>query len=307
MRNLVNFESSSKNQELIHPTSIVRGELFLDEGATVGPYCMIEGSVRIGAGTKILAHSNISGNTVIGARCTIGPNSVIGGPPQHRGYDGRETFVVIDDDVVIREFATVNRAMTMGMEHATRIGRGAMLMIGSHVGHDGQVGQYATLANAVQLGGHVTVGDRAFVGGGTVVHQFVRVGRLAIIAGGEAMAKDVLPYGAVFRDRHKGYNAIGCRRAGLDPAHIRALRALFRRIHAAPSAVQAARQLRAQCWDDSAPAVREVLEFIESTVRGIQPSAKAAEQDASPTEMPANNHMSRMNGGDKWANERAMG
>ncbi len=178
-----------------------------------------------------------------------------------------------------------------------------MLMIGSHVGHDGQVGEYATLANAVQLGGHVSVGDRAFVGGGTVVHQFVRVGRLAIIAGGEAMAKDVLPYGAVFRDRHKGYNAVGCRRAGLDPAHIRALRALFRRIHAAPSAVQAARQLRAQLWDDSVPAVREVLAFIESTVRGIQPSAGAPEQDGSPTETPGNNHMSRMNGGQRWATE----
>jgi len=307
MRNLVNLELNSKPQGSIHPTAIVQGDLSLAEGATVGPFCTIEGSIRIGAGTKILPHSTISGNTVIGARCTIGPHASIGGPPQHRGYDGRETFVVIEDDVVIREFATVNRAMTMGIEHATHIGRGAMLMIGSHVGHDGQVGEYATLANAVQLGGHVTIGDRAFIGGGTVIHQFVRVGRLAIIAGGEAMAKDVLPYGAVFRDRHKGYNAVGCRRAGLDPAHIHALRALFRRIHAAPSAVQAARQLRAQHWNDSVPAVRDVLAFIESTVRGIQPSATAADHNGAPAEMPANDHRSRMNGGERWNKERTIG
>ncbi len=123
MRNFVNLELNSNPPGSIHPTAFVQGDLSLGEGASIGPFCTIEGSVRIGPGTKILANSTISGNTVIGSRCTIGPNAVIGGPPQHRGYDGRETFVVIEDDVVIREFATVNRAMTMGMEHATRMAR----------------------------------------------------------------------------------------------------------------------------------------------------------------------------------------
>jgi UDP-N-acetylglucosamine acyltransferase len=307
MSNPLRIDLNSQRDGAIHPTSLIRGELFLEEGATIGPFCTVEGSVRIGAGTSILGNTTICGSTIIGARCMIGPHCVIGAPPQHRGYDGYETFVVIEDDVVIREFATVHRAMTLGLEHATRVGRGAMLMVGSHVAHDGQVGEYATLANAVQLGGHVTVGDRAFIGGGTVIHQYVRVGRLAIIAGGEALAKDVMPYGAIFHDRHKGYNAVGCRRAGMDPAHARALRAVFLRIHAAPSAVQAARQLRAQGWDVSVPAVRELLEFIETSSRGIQASAKAAEQDASPAETPMNSHGRRKDGEYQWAKERVIG
>jgi UDP-N-acetylglucosamine acyltransferase len=307
MRNLVNLEPNSNHNGAVHPTSYIRGELVLGEGATIGPFCTVEGSVRIGAGTSILGNSTISGNTIIGAHCTIGPYCVIGAPPQHRGYDGAETFVVIEDDVVIREFATVHRAMTPGLEHATHIGRGAMLMVGSHVAHDSRVGEYATLANAVQLGGHVSVGDRAFLGGGTVIHQHVRVGRLAIVAGGEALAKDVMPYGAIFHDRHKGYNAVGCRRAGMEAAHVHALRAVFRRIHAALSAVQAVRQLRAQGWDDSVPAVRELLEFIETSARGIQPSARAADQEAAPAEAPVNGHASRTHAGDRWAKERVRG
>ena len=306
MRNIVNLDLNSHEQRLVHPTAIVQGDLSLGEGAAIGPFCTIEGSVKIGPGTNILANTSICGNTVIGARCTIGPHCVIGAPPQHRGYDGCESFVVIEDDVVIREFATVHRAMTAGVEHATHIARGAMLMVGSHVGHDCRVGECATLANAVQLGGHVSVGDHAFIGGGAVIHQFVRIGRLAIVAGGEALAKDVMPYGAVFHDRHKGYNAVGCRRAGMDPAHVHALRAVFRRIHAAPSAVQAARQLRAQRHDDSVPAVRELLEFIESSARGIQPSSKSPEHDHAPAESPANNHISRRNGGDRWAAEKVI-
>ena len=147
-------------------------------------------------------------------------------------------------------------------------------MVGSHVAHDCRVGEYVTLANAVQLAGHVTVGDRAFLGGGTVIHQFVRIGRLAIIAGGEALAKDVMPFGAVFHDRHKGYNAVGCRRAGIDSATLHALRGAFRRIHASVSAAHAARQMRAEGLSNAAPAVRELVEFIEGSRRGIQRSAK---------------------------------
>jgi len=270
--------TSSIDHPGIHPTATVSGEVRLEDGATIGPYCVVEGSVKIGVGSSLLAHSVILGTTFIGSGCRLGPHAAIGTDPQHHGYDGCETYLVIEDNVTVREFATIHRATKSGLENATRVGRGTMLMVGSHVAHDCRLGEHVTLANAVHLGGHVTVGDRAFIGGGTVIHQHVRIGRLAIVAGGEALAKDVLPYGAVFHGRHKGYNAVGCRRAGLDLRTIHKLRATFRKIHSHSSALQAARELRDVGLSNSIPNVQELIEFIETSRRGIQPSATKREE-----------------------------
>jgi UDP-N-acetylglucosamine acyltransferase len=276
------FERSTVNERPgVHPTATIGSDVQLEEGATIGAYCVVEGRVKIGAGTTILPHTIIRGTTLIGDGCRIGPHAAVGTDPQHHTYDGRETYLVIEDNVIIREFATVHRATQTGLEHATRVGRGSLLMVGSHVAHDCRVGEHVTLVNAVQLGGHVTVGDRAIVGGGTVIHQFVRIGRLAIIAGGEALSKDVLPFGAVFHGRHKGYNAIGCRRAGLDTKAIHRLRAAFRAIHSHRSARQAALELKTTYSSDSD--VHELIDFIETSSRGIQPSSSAMNGEAEIT------------------------
>jgi|SRR5579859_5538833 len=251
----------------VHPTAIVGPDVLLDEGASIGPYCVIEGRVRIGAGTRILSHSILGGITYIGANCRIGPHAVVGIDPQHMAYKGGETYLVVGDNVTVREFATLHRATKPELENATRVGRGCLIMVGAHVAHDCRLGENVTLANAVQLAGHVTVGDRAFIGGGSVVHQFCRVGRLAMIGGGEALSKDVLPFGAVFRGGHKGYNAVGCRRANLPPQTTRAIRAAFHEFHTQTSPLKAAINLRQA---GPTPEVLEVIEFIESSKRGIQ-------------------------------------
>jgi UDP-N-acetylglucosamine acyltransferase len=260
----------------IHPTATVSGEVRLEEGATIGPYCVVEGRVRIGFGSKVLAHSVVQGTTFIGAGCRLGPHAAVGTDPQHHRYDGSETYLVIGDQVTIREFATVHRATQTGLENATRVGCGSLLMVGSHVAHDCCLGEHVTLANAVHLGGHVMVGDRATIGGGTVIHQFVRIGRLAMIAGGEALAKDVLPFGAVIHSAHKGYNAIGCHRAGLNAQTIHALRGAFREIHSHRSVHRAAMALQVRNSCLATPELCELIDFISSSRRGIQPSASAA-------------------------------
>ena len=262
------FERASSERVGVHPTAIVGPDVSLEEGATVGPYCVIEGRVRIGAGSTILAHCVMNGTTIIGANCRIGPHAVVGVDPQHTGYTGQETYLVVEDNVTVREFATLHRATKPGLENATRVGAGSLIMVGAHVAHDCSVGENVTLANAVQLAGHVTVGDRAFIGGGTVVHQHCRVGRLAIIGGGEAVSKDVLPFGAVFHGGHKGYNAVGCRRAQIPSATVRGIRAAFQEFHSRTSPLKVAKHLREV--DGVIPEVREVIEFIESSRRGIQ-------------------------------------
>ena len=126
------------------------------------------------------------------------------------------------------------------------------------------------MANAALLGGHCQIGDQSFLGGGAAIHQFVRVGRLAIVGGNEAVTQEVLPFAAI-RDRGmRGYNAVGCRRAGMNREVISAIREVFRCLHSNRSIGQAVNEIRLRVPD--LPEVREMLEFIATSKRGIAPS-----------------------------------
>ena len=75
------------------------------------------------------------------------------------------------------------------------MGDRCFLMVGSHVGHDCQVGNDVTFANNVVLGGHVTIGDNVVFGGQAAVHQFVRIGEGAMVVGLSGVRADVIPFG----------------------------------------------------------------------------------------------------------------
>jgi UDP-N-acetylglucosamine acyltransferase len=190
---------------------------------------------------------------------------------------------VIGDHTVIRESASLHRATKAGIENATTVGHHCFLMACSHVGHDTQLGNHVILANAVLLAGHVTVGDNVFLAGGAGVHQFVRIGRLAIMSGNEIATRDVPPFSATRYGGLKGYNAIGCKRAGIPRESIFAIRKAYHLYHThrtLPAAVQAIRQ---QC--PPVPEIEHLLEFLTSSKRGIHPSvqflnAAGADSDA---------------------------
>jgi UDP-N-acetylglucosamine acyltransferase len=240
----------------IHPTAIIGSQVELAEDVVIGPYCLIDGPVIIGPGTVIHGHSHLAGSTTIGRGCAVGPAAYIGLPPQHTGYKGQPTHVVIGDDVIIRETATVHRAFHEGIEHATRIGSRCLLMTGAHVGHDS------------------VMGEGAFLGGGSVVHQFVRVGRLAMVQGNAAVNKDLPPFAAMVHDSLKGYNAVGCRRAGMSHEAIAGIRAAFHCIHSHRTVSAAMEAIRRKVPD--VPEVRELLEFYRTTRRGVTRSLRSA-------------------------------
>jgi UDP-N-acetylglucosamine acyltransferase len=262
----------------IHPTAIVESQTVeLAEDVTVGAYAILEGNIAIGPGTIIGPHCVIRGHTVIGKSCKIGPAAYVGLDPQHLGYDGSETSLVVGDNVIIRETASLHRASKSGIEHATRVGDRCFLMGQSHVAHDCAVENDVVLAQGVFLGGHVSVGSRAFLGGGCVVHQFCRIGRLAIVRGNEAVTKDILPFGAFLRDGLKGYNAVGCKRAGLGREAIHSIRSAFQSIHSnrtVPKAVEELGALRPRTAE-----IDEILSFIATSKRGIHSSLRFLAHD----------------------------
>ncbi|HMB95467.1 MAG TPA: acyl-ACP--UDP-N-acetylglucosamine O-acyltransferase [Tepidisphaeraceae bacterium] len=254
----------------IHPTAIIDPLAQLASDVQIGPYTVIEGKVEIGAGTTIGAHCVIKGHTVIGEKCRIGPAAYVGLDPQHLGYDGSETSAIIGEGTIIREGASVHRATHGGIEHATRVGKRCFLMGASHVGHDSQIGDDVILANGVLIGGHVIVGERVFFGGGCVVHQFCQIGRCSIIGGNEAVTRDLPPFSAARYDGLKGYNAVGCRRAGINGKAIRAIRQAFACLHTHRTTTDAVAAMKPLA--DEFKEVREIVDFIAGTKRGIQPS-----------------------------------
>jgi len=254
----------------IHPTALVDSGVELAPDVSIGAYSIIKGPVSIGAGTIIHEHTHVQGKTRIGQQCKIGPAAYVGLPPQHLKADPEVGALIIGDGVIIRETASVHRAIHAGEENATRVGNNCFIMGGAHIGHDCVLGHSVIMANAALLGGHCRIGDQAFLGGGVGLHQFVRVGRLAIIGGKEVVTQEVLPFAAV-RDRGlRGYNAIGCKRAGMSREVIAAIRGVFRCIHAHRLIENAVEEIRLTVPD--LPEVRELLDFIATAKRGIVPS-----------------------------------
>ncbi len=215
----------------IHPSAIVSPAANLDADVEIGPFCIVEADVRIAAGSRLIAHATIRSGTTLGHETTVCEGAVLGGLPQHTNPPTDLGGVVIGDRTMVREHATVHRAMHGGTN--TTIGNDCMLMVGSHVAHDCQVGSHVILSNGTLLGGHVEIGDRACLGGGSAVHQFCRVGRLAMVGACTKVAQDVLPF--LLTDGATalviGLNKVGLRRAGFSREEILSLKTAYRLVY----------------------------------------------------------------------------
>ncbi len=254
----------------IHPTAVVSGEAEIASDVTIGPYCVIEGPVRLGAGCELRSHVVLCGRTTIGENNRFFPFSSAGMEPQDLKYHGEPSEVVIGDGNTIREHATIH-AGTEGGGMVTRIGDGNLLMAYSHVAHDCLLGSRIVLANGATLAGHVTVDDDAIIGGLSAIHQFLRIGRLAMIGGMSGIVKDVPPFTMIaggYRPGLAGLNLVGLRRKGFGHERVARLkqvyRALFQRDLAQEERIAAARAL---VEDDEAACC--LVDFIATAKRGV--------------------------------------
>lgn len=253
----------------IHPTAVVHPGARIAEGVEVGPYAVIGEHVSIGRDTKIGPHVLIEGWTAIGERNQIFPFSSIGTAPQDIGYRNEETFLLIGDDNVIRECATVHRATTKE-DRKTVIGNRNFLMAYSHVAHDCKLGNNIIMANSVALGGHIVIGDHAILGGIVAVHQFVRIGSYAIIGGQSAVSLDIPPYVSAAGNRAQlyGLNLIGLKRKGFTEQSISHLKKAYKIIFRSGMTQEEALKQVAEELACS-PEALALVEFIKSSKRGV--------------------------------------
>lgn len=255
----------------IHPTAIVDKTAELAPGVKVGPYAIIHGRVVIGPDTVIGPHVVIKEFTTIGARCRIFQFASLGEIPQDLKFQGEESQLIIGDDNTIREFATMHRG-TAGGGGVTRVGNGNLFMAYTHVAHDCLIGNGVIMSNAATLGGHIIVEDKAILGGLAAVHQFCRIGRHAFVGGASAVARDVPPYGMAYGNRAKlvGLNLVGLKRAGFSDSTIQALKQAYEILFFSGANMKDALQRVRQDLGDF-PEIQHLLEFIETTERGLVP------------------------------------
>jgi UDP-N-acetylglucosamine acyltransferase len=250
----------------IHPTAVVDRRAELDASVDIGPHVVIEGAVRIGPRTRVMAGAYLAGRTEIGADNLIHPHAVVGHEPQDLSYRGADTGVRIGDRNTFREHSEVHRATTA--DTWTEIGNDNYLMSRVHIAHNCRVGNQVIMATGAMLGGHVQVEDQVFISGNCVVHQHCRVGRLAIMRGLSRTSRDVPPF-VVIDDLHtvRGLNRIGLRRAGFDREEIAALSRACRMLFRTPTNLSLAME-RVEA-EVRSPAVDYLLAFIRASRRGV--------------------------------------
>lgn len=163
----------------IHPTAVVYPCAMIEEGAYIGPFC------------------------------------IVGAPPQHRQSEGAGHGVVIKAGARLEKYVSVDS----GYQELTVVGKNVMLMHGVHVAHDCQIGDNVVIATGAALGGHVKIMVGAFIGMNAAIHQFNVIGHYTMVAMCAMIPKDAKVWpGTTWIGnpaRQAGKNTIGLERAGI--------------------------------------------------------------------------------------------
>jgi UDP-N-acetylglucosamine acyltransferase len=250
------------------PLSYVHPQAKIAQNVVIEPFVTIHNNVEIDEGTWIGSHVTIMEGARIGKNCKIFPGAVISAIPQDLKFKNENTLAIIGNNVIIREYVTVNRGTRD--KHKTIIGDNVLLMAYAHIAHDCNIGKNAIIANAVNIAGHVKVGEYAVIGGISAVHQFVSIGQHCMISGGSLVRKDVPPYTKAAREplSYTGINSIGLRRRGFPSDKINEIQEIYRILYMRGHNVSQALSI----IEAEMPASQErdeIVSFIQRSDRGV--------------------------------------
>lgn len=152
---------------------VFEGSVRLDDGAHVGPYCVLR-DVAVGQDTRVEAFSHFDSAT-IGRRCRIGP------------YARLRPGTALAEDVHIGNFVEV-KASTLGAgSKANHLAYVGDAIVGSHVNY----GAGSITANYDGANKHRSIiGDDVHVGSNCVLVAPITIGAGATIGGGSTIVKE---------------------------------------------------------------------------------------------------------------------
>ncbi len=205
----------------IHPNSFISDKVQLGNNVIIGPFCYLNGDIKIDDNTQLKSHIVVSGKTTIGKNNKFYPFSNIGCDPQDLKFKGEDSELIIGNDNIFRENITISKGTNDG-GMKTIIHNKNLFMTGVHIAHDCIIGDENIFVNQVTLGGHVNIMNKVVVGGLSAIIQFVTVGSHSMIGGMSGIDKNVLPFSLAIGNRAKlrGLNLVGIRRSNFDKSEI---------------------------------------------------------------------------------------
>lgn len=248
--------------------SVVNPNAKIGKNVTISPFCVIGGDVIIGDNSWIGPGVSIMDGVRIGANCKIYQGAILGSVPQDLKYEGEESILEISDNVIIREYCTINRGTKAN--YKTFIGKNTLIMAYVHVAHDCIISHNCILSNNVNLAGHIELAPYVIIGGMSAVHQFVHIGIHSFIGGGSLVRKDVPPYVKAAREplSYVGINAVGLRRRGFDSKQIKTIQDIYRVLFVKGyNTNQALKHIHDNF--ETSDEKSTILEFIQQANRGL--------------------------------------
>ena len=251
----------------ISKLAIIEDGAIIGENVTIKAFAVIGSEVELEDGVVVHEGAQVKGKTTIGKNTHIHSYAVVGNIPQDVSYKGETGELIIGENNIIREFATINLP-TLKQDKKTVIGDNNYIMAYCHIAHDCILGNNIILANNATLAGHVEIGDYTVIGGLTPIHQFVKIGESVMIGGASAVSQDIPPYCLAEGNRAKlkGLNLVGLRRR-FQRSDVDALRSAYSKIFRSGKPVKESVQEVMQESDNDK--VKNLCEFIINTKRGI--------------------------------------
>ena len=273
-----------------HPTAIIDPKAQVDEDVEIGPYCVIDGGVRLSKGCRLDSHVRIKGQTIIGPNNQFFHACTIGESPQDLSFkQGSHSSLRLGEGNVIREHAQIHCSTT---EKGTVIGNYNYIMSLGHIAHDAHLGDHNVIVQGAIVGGHCIVEDHTYIGGSAALHPYAKVGSYAILGGLSGAVQDIPPYimGKGHVTTAYGLNSIGMRRANFSVESRKAIKEAYKILFLEGSSVSkgAARikkELMEKYKADSEEFLRikHFVDFFENSKRGIISAASREKKSSTDT------------------------
>lgn len=182
----------------IHETAIIRGNVKIGKGNTIGAYTVIEGPIEIGDNNFISSH------VVLGCSAT---------DTKKIAPFGQNPMVKIGNNNIIREFCIVEQPC---YEEFTVIGNNTFLMQGVHISHDACISDKVVITNTSVIAGIVKILEGANVAMGCTINQYVTIGQYCIVATGAACMKNVKPFSRYIPGKPISVNNYAIKKFGFE-------------------------------------------------------------------------------------------
>lgn len=180
----------------VHPSAVVHPESEIDPTAFIGPLCVIERGVVVGAHTQLHSRVTVYENSQIGRRCLLHSGVVIGADgfgfaPQAGHWLKIEQLgrVRIGDDVEIGANTCIDR----GALDDTVIENGVKIDNLVQIAHNVHIGAHTVIAGNTGIAGSAKIGTHCSIGGAANI-----LGHLQIADG-----TSISPTSMVTRSIHK--------------------------------------------------------------------------------------------------------